>query len=200
MQHKVFLPDSENRSPVFQTLTHTLFYFTIQAFSKWINSFLNEPHLVHDLSTDLSNGVVLIHLVAALFRERFPTVPAHNGSPKSIIQNLDNMQIALTMLRQVGIMHDVAPQSEFFWESFFFQSITLSLLATNFLGIVDGDVKPIMGLLWIVILHYQMQNMPSDPQSLRLSEADSSRGGLLFWCREKLKPFPDVQVKDFKAR
>ncbi|PRP85521.1 filamin-B-like [Planoprotostelium fungivorum] len=120
-------------------------------FRNWSNIRLKNRNLeIKDLRTDLRDGVLLINLAEVLTQE---TMPKHTAKPKMRSQYLDNMNICLTFFRK----HD--------------------LKLVN-IDIVDGNHKIILGLLWTIILKYQIASSPAE------GESKGARKDLLEWCQK----------------
>ena len=172
-----------------------------KTFKKWINIHLpKEVTPVTDLSTDLSNGIILIELLINLFPEKLQNnSPKYNKSPKMLLHNLDNMTMAFKLLETAQIdVNDIKPQSTSQKKKK--KEDTKTLVLFFGLDIVDGEIKMIMGLIWKLILEFQMRQLPNDPSKLRFTQGDSMKSSLLYWCQQKLKHNPEIQVKDFKTR
>jgi len=63
---------------------------------------------------------------------------------------------------------------------------------TNFLGtmhLVDHDLKMILGMVWAIILDYQIKGISVDDLS--------AKEGLLLWVQQKTKGYKHVDVKNF---
>ncbi|KAF5402291.1 hypothetical protein PHET_04594 [Paragonimus heterotremus] len=69
--------------------------------------------------------------------------------------------------------------------------------------IVDGNPKLTLGLIWIIILHFQLtevlQNQPGISTTLNtdISVDEAARQSLLAWCRSVTAGYPGVFVRDF---
>jgi len=95
-------------------------------------------------------------------------VPKHNKTPKMRPHKLDNCELALKMLQKDA------------------------QVKTNFLGtmhLVDHDLKMLLGMVWSIILDYQIKGISVDDLS--------AKEGLLLWVQQKTKGYRDVDVKNF---
>jgi Ca2+-binding EF-hand superfamily protein len=89
-------------------------------------------------------------------------IPKHNANPKSKVNKLDNIVMALKMVEDAKIK-------------------------TNFLKsthLVDKDLKMILGMMWAIILDYSIKGISEDDLS--------AKEGLLLWCRKKTKGYSHV--------
>ncbi|KAL1454878.1 hypothetical protein WDU94_009009 [Cyamophila willieti] len=103
-----------------------------KTFTKWVNKHLkkaNNRH-VNDLFLDLQDGLNLISLLEVLSGER---LPRERGSMR--FHMLQNVQMALDFLR--------------------FKKIKLVNIRAD--DIVDGNPKLTLGLIWTIILHFQVR-------------------------------------------
>jgi actinin alpha len=139
-----------------------------RTFTKWCNNHLTRRHgpesEIKDVQKDLKNGVLLMRLINALYE--LP-IPKHNKAPKMRPHLLDNLSIALAMVKEAGV-------------------------TTHFLSgenIADEDLKMILGMIWCIILDYQIKGISVDDSS--------AKEGLLLWCKKKTKGYKDVQVDNF---
>lgn len=137
-----------------------------KTFTKWMNGHLKKKGFpeIGDAQMEFDTGVNLINLVNALYE--LP-IPRHNKAPKMRAHRLDNAELALKMLADAQVK-------------------------TNFLGtghLVDHDLKMLLGMIWAIILDYQIKGISVDDMS--------AKEGLLLWCQMKTKGYKDVNVKNF---
>jgi len=138
-----------------------------KTFTKWMNGHLKKKS--HPMMTDpvveLETGTNLMNLINSLYD--IP-VPKHNRTPKMRPHKLDNCELALKMLHKDA------------------------QVKTNFLGtmhLVDHDLKMILGMVWAIILDYQIKGISVDDLS--------AKEGLLLWVQQKTKGYNGVNVKNF---
>jgi len=54
----------------------------------------------------------------------------------------------------------------------------------------------ILGLIWKLILDFQVKHLPQDKNSMQFTEDDGPKQALLLWCKERLKPY-NIEVNNF---
>jgi len=133
-----------------------------RTFTRWANNFLTERMMkIEDLGTNLSDGLLLVNLLEVISSK---PIPAYNKKPKIRAQKLENTGACLQFLKNEGI----------------------KLVAIGPEDITDCNLKLILGLIWTIILRYQIQ---------RISGAGgSAKNDLLQWVRSKI---PECNVNDF---
>jgi len=115
---------------------------------------------VEDLSTDLADGKCLISLLEQLSSKT--VTPNYNKNPKIRVQKIENVNFSLDFLKTEGI----------------------KLVGVGGGDIVDGNLKLILGLIWTIILRYQIQ----------VAEGNSARADLLEWVRQRI---PEYNIHNF---
>eukprot|EP00727_Mastigamoeba_balamuthi_P000781 m51a1_g1070 putative alpha actinin (1100) ;mRNA; r:849859-853784 len=142
-----------------------------KTFTKWCNNHLaktfgRSSQLIADSDVDFETGILLMQLVHALYRIPMPS--RYNKTPRMRPHLIDNINLALDMLeKQAGVK-------------------------TNFLKpthLADHDQKMILGMLWSIILDYQIKGISV--------EELSAKEGLLLWCQRKTAGYRDVKVDNF---
>jgi filamin len=114
---------------------------------------------VNSLQTDFADGILLINLLEIISSKSFPK---YNKNPKIQMQKLENLTFALDFLAQEGI----------------------KLVSIDSNAIASGNLKLILGLIWTIILRYQIQ----------VSEGASAKAELLEWVRKKI---PEYNINNF---
>uniref|UniRef100_A0A8B9BQI1 Spectrin repeat containing nuclear envelope protein 1 n=1 Tax=Anser brachyrhynchus TaxID=132585 RepID=A0A8B9BQI1_9AVES len=128
-----------------------------RTFTKWINSHLvkrNPPMLVNDLFEDIKDGVMLIALLEVLSGQK---LPCEQGRQLKRIHWVANIGTALKFLegRRVGLV--------------------IKLVNINSTDIADGRPSIVLGLVWTIILYFQIEELTSNlPQLQSLSSSASS--------------------------
>ncbi|KPM10180.1 Microtubule-actin cross-linking factor 1-like protein [Sarcoptes scabiei] len=145
-----------------------------KTFTKWVNKHLikyHRPPIHHrvtkgvvDLFEDLRDGNNLISLLEILSGE---TLPREKG--KLRVHHLQNIQTCLKFLKNRNIkLVNIRPDD-----------------------IVDGNPKLTLGLIWTIILHFQLSDIILYDDTISFKEA------LLKWARKTTEGYPDVNVRDF---
>lgn len=64
--------------------------------------------------------------------------------------------------------------------------------------IVDGNPRLILGLIWTIILRFQIQEIEIDvDEDNESSEKKSAKDALLLWCQRKTNGYNGVAIHDF---
>ncbi|KAK4211935.1 hypothetical protein QBC37DRAFT_203452 [Rhypophila decipiens] len=112
-------------------------WITVQqkTFTKWLNTKLEIRDLeVKDLVKDLSDGVILIHLLECLSSE---SLGRYAAKPKLRVQRFENANLALNFIKSRGIqMTNIGAED-----------------------VVDGNRKIILGLIWTLILRFTINDI-----------------------------------------
>lgn len=124
-----------------------------RTFTKWINSHLakrNPPMLVNDLFEDIKDGVMLIALLEVLSGQK---LPCEQGRQLKRIHWVANIGTALKFL----------------------EGRRIKLVNINSTDIADGRPSIVLGLVWTIILYFQIEELTSNlPQLQSLSSSASS--------------------------
>nr|XP_027238839.1 dystrophin-like isoform X4 [Penaeus vannamei] len=141
-----------------------------KTFAKWINSQLakGQHPPVTDLFYDLRDGTRLLALLEVLTNK---TYKREKGRMR--VHHLNNVSRALSILEE----HNV------------------KLINISNEHIVDGSAKLTLGLVWAIILHWQVQGVLKDVMSdLQQTNLEKT---LLAWCRQTTKGYHGVDVRNF---
>ncbi|XP_036218015.2 microtubule-actin cross-linking factor 1 isoform X16 [Bactrocera oleae] len=157
-----------------------------KTFTKWVNKHLKKKYtLLHmcvftngypcclpsakrqvdDLFEDLRDGHNLLTLLEVLSNEHLP-----REKGKMRFHMLQNAQMALDFLR--------------------YKKIKLVNIRAE--DIVDGNPKLTLGLIWTIILHFQISDIV-----VGKDDNVSAREALLRWARRSTLRYPGVRVNDF---
>lgn len=135
------------------------------AFIRWCNIHL-EPKgypAIKDID-DFKSGVVLCELMECISGD---FVGKYHKNPK-YMENYENVNIALEFIKHQGI----------------------NLASIGATDVVEGNLKLILGLLWMLILHYAVAEISE--------EGVNAKDGLLLWCQRKTQDY-DVEIRDFSS-
>nr|XP_039257013.1 plectin-like isoform X4 [Styela clava] len=151
-----------------------------KTFTKWINKHLVKTRRqVDNLYEDLRDGHNLIALLEVLSGETLPRegdymnqmrLPREKGRMR--FHRLQNVQIALDYLKKrklrlVNIRND---------------------------DITDGNPKLTLGLVWTIILHFQIEDIAVE------GEDDlSAKQALLLWAQRNMEGYDDIRVTNFTS-
>uniref|UniRef100_W8B0E0 Dystonin n=1 Tax=Ceratitis capitata TaxID=7213 RepID=W8B0E0_CERCA len=137
-----------------------------KTFTKWVNKHLKKAkRQVDDLFEDLRDGHNLLSLLEVLSNEHLP-----REKGKMRFHMLQNAQMALDFLR--------------------YKKIKLVNIRAE--DIVDGNPKLTLGLIWTIILHFQISDIV-----VGKDDNVSAREALLRWARRSTLRYPGVRVNDF---
>ncbi|KAH7645757.1 microtubule-actin cross-linking factor 1-like protein [Dermatophagoides farinae] len=136
-----------------------------KTFTKWVNKHLIKVTKgVVDLFEDIRDGNNLISLLEVLSGE---TLPREKG--KLRVHHLQNVRTCLQFLKNRNI----------------------KLVNIRADDIVDGNPKLTLGLIWTIILHFQLSDIILYDDTISFKEA------LLKWARKTTQGYPGVNVTDF---
>lgn len=141
-----------------------------KTFTKWVNSHLRRVNCsIRDLYVDMRDGKMLIQLLQILSGERLPK-PTKG---KMRIHCLENVDKALQFLRE--------------------QRVHLENIGSH--DIVDGNSSLNLGLIWTIILRFQIQDITIEEVDNK--ETKSAKDALLLWCQMKTAGYHNVNVRNF---
>lgn len=139
-----------------------------KAFLRWANTYFesNDVPILNDLKADLADGVRLIQLLEIIGNE---PLGRYYKSPKLRVQKAENVNTALDFIKHRGILlYNIGAED-----------------------IIDGNLKLILGLLWILVLRFTISEINE--------EGLSAKEGLLLWCQRKTAGYKGVEIKDFST-
>ncbi|XP_072341625.1 spectrin beta chain, non-erythrocytic 1-like isoform X1 [Scyliorhinus torazame] len=143
-----------------------------KTFTKWVNSHLARVTCrITDLYTDLRDGRMLIKLLEILSGEHLPK-PTKG---RMRIHCLENVDKALQFLKE--------------------QKVHLENMGSH--DIVDGSHRLTLGLIWTIILRFQIQDITVETHDSR--ETRSAKDALLLWCQMKTAGYPNVNIRNFTS-
>uniref|UniRef100_A0AAQ6A3T4 Spectrin beta chain n=1 Tax=Amphiprion ocellaris TaxID=80972 RepID=A0AAQ6A3T4_AMPOC len=141
-----------------------------KTFTKWVNSHLARVSCrISDLYNDLRDGYMLTRLLEVLSGELLPR-PTRG---RMRIHCLENVDKALQFLKE--------------------QRVHLENVGSH--DIVDGNHRLTLGLIWTIILRFQIQVIKIETEDNR--ETRSAKDALLLWCQMKTAGYPEVNIQNF---
>uniref|UniRef100_A0A7N6BWN2 Dystrophin n=1 Tax=Anabas testudineus TaxID=64144 RepID=A0A7N6BWN2_ANATE len=144
-----------------------------KTFTKWVNSQLAKTGKppVEDLFSDLCDGRRLLELLEGLTGHGL--VKLERGFSR--VHSLNNVNRALQILQKNNV----------------------ELVNIGAADIVDGNHKLILGLIWSIILHWQVKDVMKDVMA-DLQQTNSEKI-LLSWVRQNTRQYPQVNVVNFSS-
>ncbi|XP_013881860.1 dystrophin [Austrofundulus limnaeus] len=144
-----------------------------KTFTKWVNLQLTKTGKtpVEDLFSDLCNGRRLLELLEGLTGHEL--VRLEKGFTR--VHSLNNVNRALQILQKNNV----------------------DLVNIGAGDIVDGNHKLILGLIWSIILHWQVKDVMKDVMA-GLQQTNSEKI-LLSWVRQNTRHYPQVNVVNFSS-
>ncbi|XP_026505322.1 utrophin [Terrapene carolina triunguis] len=141
-----------------------------KTFTKWINARFSKSRKppIKDMFTELKDGRKLLDLLEGLTGN---PLPKERGSTR--VHALNNVNRVLQVLHQNSV----------------------ELVNIGGTDIVDGNHKLTLGLLWSIILHWQVKDVMKDIMS-NLQQTNSEKI-LLSWVRQSTRPYSQVNVLNF---
>jgi len=134
------------------------------AFTRWCNDHLKQRgYHIKDLKTDFCDGILLCNLLEIISGGK--SVGKYNKNPRVPMQKYENTSLAMKFIASEGIK-------------------TVNISNDD---ITNGRLKLILGLIWTLILRYQLHQGASD---------DSARSELLKWVQSKI---PEYNITGFKT-
>jgi len=157
-----------------QVLQQERVYVQKKTFTKWCNSYLEKVHLqVNDLFTDLGDGKMLMKLLEIISGENF-------GRPNRgvlRVQKMENVSRCLQFLATKVTFENIGAED-----------------------IVDGNSRLILGLIWTIILRFQIQDIVIEvDEELETSEKRSAKDALLLWCQKRTEGYRGVKIENFTS-
>ncbi|XP_037904390.1 spectrin beta chain, non-erythrocytic 1 isoform X3 [Hermetia illucens] len=155
-----------------KTLQEERLHIQKKTFTKWMNSFLVKAKMeVDDLFVDLADGKKLLKLLEIISGEKL-------GKPNKglmRVHKIENVNKSLAFLHTKVRLESIGAED-----------------------IVDGNPRLILGLIWTIILRFQIQEIEIDvDEENESSEKRSAKDALLLWCQRKTQGYQGVNIQDF---
>lgn len=126
---------------------------------------------VDDLLADLSDGRNLLKLLEIISGEKL----GKPNSGKMRVHQIENVNKSLAFLHTKVRLESIGAED-----------------------IVDGNPRLILGLIWTIILRFQIQEIEIEVNEDDVSsEKKSAKDALLLWCQRRTSGHPNVNVQDF---
>uniref|UniRef100_A0A8C5MZ37 Spectrin beta chain n=1 Tax=Leptobrachium leishanense TaxID=445787 RepID=A0A8C5MZ37_9ANUR len=142
-----------------------------KTFTKWVNANLAFVSCrISDLYLDLRDGRMLLKLLEVLSGEQLP----RRTKGRMRIHCLENVDKALHFLKEKRVhLENIGPHD-----------------------IVNGNHRLTLGLIWTIILRFQIQDIVIETKG---SETRSAKDALLLWCQMKTAGYHNVNVRNFTS-
>mgnify|MGYP000722089533 CR=1 FL=1 len=135
----------------------------VKTFTKWVNLHLRPKGVtIADVQKDFQNGIALGKLVAELTGEKVKT----RKKATMKLHCLENLNATMRCLKD-----------------------KVKLVNIGALDIYDGNIKQILGLVWTLILKFEVEDIEID--------GISGKKGLLLWCQRVTKEYENVHINNF---
>uniref|UniRef100_A0A8C2U3E6 Dystrophin n=1 Tax=Coturnix japonica TaxID=93934 RepID=A0A8C2U3E6_COTJA len=143
-----------------------------KTFTKWINAQFAKcgRHCIEDLFNDFRDGRKLLELLECLIGQK---IAKEKGSTR--VHALNNVNKALQILQRNNV----------------------DLVNIGSSDIVDGNHKLTLGLIWNIILHWQVKDVMKNIMA-GLQQTNSEKI-LLSWVRQSTRNYPQVNVINFTS-
>ncbi|XP_025103982.1 nesprin-1-like isoform X4 [Pomacea canaliculata] len=152
-----------------------------KTFTNWMNTYLctrKPPMKVENLFEEIKDGTVLLSLLEVLSGEK---LPMETGAKLRRPHHIANITTALNYLEKKNI----------------------KLVNINATSIADGKPAIVLGLVWTIILYFQIEetisHVPSAPDSNEGAKKKQAlpKQGLLAWAESVLAKKYGLHIKDF---
>ncbi|KAM7541962.1 hypothetical protein Aperf_G00000017227 [Anoplocephala perfoliata] len=144
-----------------------------KTYTNWINIYLKPCNMeVTDLYTDLCDGKRLLQLLEVISNAKL-------GKPNRgvlRVQKMENVGRALDFIKSKVHLENIGAED-----------------------IVDGNPTLILGLIWTIILRFQIEEVMLKIEPEQITAQRSAKDALLLWCQNRTKGYQNVDIKDFSS-
>ena len=158
-----------------------------ETFTRWCNEHLKKQDavtIIANLATDLSDGVRLIVLLELLSEKK---LGRYSKKPRVHAQRMENVELALNFITKKEGLRLVNIGE---WVCSIARVLTLTAcahlpLAAGAGDIEGGNLKLILGLIWTLILHYQISRagVGFDDKTQKGGKSGGPKQALLAWVQ-----------------
>ncbi|XP_068961768.1 spectrin beta chain, non-erythrocytic 5 [Petaurus breviceps papuanus] len=145
-----------------------------KTFTNWVNNIFHHGKAgikIQNMYIELGDGTHLLKLLELISGEVLP--PPNRGQMR--VHFLENNSRALAFVRSKVPVPLIGPEN-----------------------IVDGDQTLILGLIWVIILRFQISDISLDKEEFGASADQlSAKEALLVWCQRKTAGYSNVNITDF---
>lgn len=136
-----------------------------KTFTKWVDAQVTKYGIkIGEITEGFHTGVNLMKLVEAISGE---SCGRAEKSVKMRIHKIQNINRALKKIEEHGV----------------------KLIGISAEEINEGNIKLILGMIWTLILRFQIQDISMEQMS--------AKDGLLLWCQKKTQDYANVNVQNF---
>lgn len=135
----------------------------VKTFTKWVNLHLRSSNItITDITQDFKDGKALARLTSDLTGEKIKT----NKKAKMKLHCLENINATMKCLKD-----------------------KVKLVNIGALDVYEGNIKQILGLVWTMILKFEVEDIEID--------GISGKKGLLLWCQRVTRDYENVHIQNF---
>lgn len=159
-----------------------------RVFTRWCNEQLKEQNsllTIDDLQKDFCDGVRLIELVEALSEKK---VGRYHKKPRMHAQKMENLEMVIKLLTKTENIPLINIGEYRINKTIWRQVSKIQFLHTGAGDIGMGNLKLILGLVWKLILHYQIMNIEKSPKE---EDEKQEPKGMVF-AKDVLKGYVQV--------
>ncbi|XP_004349304.2 pectoralis alpha actinin [Capsaspora owczarzaki ATCC 30864] len=135
-----------------------------KTFTAWCNANLGKAGIkIEDITVDFNDGVKLLKLLEIISGDKLPKPE----TGKMRLHKIQNINKGFDFLKSKNV----------------------KLVGIGAEEICDGNLKMTLGMIWTIILRFQIQDISVEEMS--------AKEGLLLWCQRKTKGYRGVNIQNF---